>query len=128
MSRFLVLAVVVLASCVVIEAQFGGFNIRPGFGSPLIPSLDDNRMCRENANGRKYQLTYKMPTQTCQPYCKYDNETEQITAIDGQFCCDFVGIGPTGNISSSETCAYTGPTDEDNAGGFGPRCITGPPA
>ncbi|KAF8768449.1 hypothetical protein HNY73_021268 [Argiope bruennichi] len=81
---------------VIVDAQLGGFNIRPGFGSPLIPTFDDIQMCRDNAKGRKYQLTFKLPTETCKPYCKYENETEQMTAVDGQFCCDFVGIGPTG--------------------------------
>ncbi|CAL1297636.1 unnamed protein product [Larinioides sclopetarius] len=117
MSRFLALAVVVLVSCVVIEAQFGNLKVRPGSGSPLIPSLDDIRMCKENANGRKFQLTFKMPTQTCQPYCKYENETEQINAINGQLCCDFVGVGPTG-ICKDGVCLVGGVAGWNRQGGF----------
>ncbi|GIY31906.1 uncharacterized protein CDAR_448181 [Caerostris darwini] len=109
MFRFSALTLFVLTSCVLIEAQFRPRPImpRPGFVQPLIPSLDDIKLCSNIANGRDLQLVYKLPLQTCKPYCRFDNETTQITSMDGQLCCDLVGVGPTG-ICKKGTCLVGG--------------------
>ncbi|GFR21286.1 uncharacterized protein TNCT_573471 [Trichonephila clavata] len=118
MSNILTLAVFVLASSVVLEAQFPKPKIivpKPGSVQPWIPSLDDIRLCRENANGRKMKLVVKIPLQTCRPMCIYENEKEQVNSVDGQLCCDLVGVAPTG-ICKNGTCLVGGVVGMDKNG------------
>ncbi|GIY93833.1 hypothetical protein CEXT_158341 [Caerostris extrusa] len=54
-----------------------------------------------------FVLTSCLPFQTCKPYCRFDNETTQITSMDNQLCCNIVGVGPTG-ICKNGACLIGG--------------------